>query len=605
MKSKNTIFWFLLAAALAAAIWVSNHYYQPVPAGQPPLLPGFRPDLVGSLEITPSGAREISLARTNKTWLLQSPVRYPAQTAAVDGLLAALQKLTPTLALSAGEMSRHKNAEAEYGFDNPRFRLDLSADGHAWHLLVGGKTAPGDGVYVRVVGVPGAFVTGVDWVNQLPRDAATWRDNALLDLPAVVDWLVITNGAQAIELRRDVTNHLWRMVRPLQARADNILILSALAQLRTAKATRFVTDDPKTDLAAYGLEPAALDVWLGSGTNLLAAVHAGKEDPKSAGEIYSRHEGWNAIVTTPTNALAAWRRPVSDFRDPNLLELTTPAAEIEVRNANQTFNNFTLQWHGTNWTMAGAKFAVDQDQVRSLIHGVASLRIADFVKEVVTTPQLQSWGLANPSWQVTLRSVPGDTNSVIAQIFFGAVNTNTPGEIYVKRADEDGVYAVNQSDLGLLGMPGDFFRVHPVWNFSVTNVASVTLRQNGGVRQMVRHGTNDWALAPDSQGIIANTPELEETIYRLGQLEVFQWFGRSATDDQLGITTNSLSVTLELKSGEKYSLVVGDTLYPLPSLRTRAPLAVVTLEGERWAFIVPPLLAQLMSEVLTVPPHTP
>ena len=35
------------------------------------------------------------------------------------------------------------------------------------------------------------------------------------------DRLAVTNGAKIFELRADATNDLWRMVYPLQARANN------------------------------------------------------------------------------------------------------------------------------------------------------------------------------------------------------------------------------------------------------------------------------------------------------------------------------------------------------------------------------------------------
>ncbi len=597
MNAKPTILWFLLAVALAGAIWISDHYFQSAAAGAKPLCGGLRADQVTGLEIVPAGAREISILRTNHAWLLESPIRYPAQTAAVDGLLEALEKLTPVLTLSAGELSGRKNPEEEFGFDHPQFTLDVATGEQTWHLVVGNKTAPGDGLYVRVAGATGAYVTEPTWLNFLQRDANDWRDTSLVDVPDPLDWLVITNGTQAIELRRDATNRLWRMLRPLPARANNQRIVAALQQLRTARVLRFITDDPKADLTTNGLAPATLDVWLGSGTNLLTALHAGKDVPGRAGELFARREGWPAVVATPKEPLAPWRGTVNDFRDPNLLELTAtaPVAEIEVRGE----NNFTLQQHGSNvWTVAGEKFPVDADQVRAFIRVLAGLQIADFVQDVVTPSGLQSYGLLTPSRQITLRAAVGATNHVIAQLLFGATTNN---QVYVKRGDEDFVYALAQSDsLSELSLPGDFFRARRVWSFSETNVAEVTLRQNGKTRQMLRTGTNAWSLAPGSQGLI-NPPAVEETIHRLGELTSFGWIGRKFDDAaDMGLTTNSLSVTIEFKSGEKYALAFGRE-ERIPSLNTSTALAVATLAGERWAFVFPPMLCPLVGEYLTIP----
>ena len=408
MKTKTTALWFVLAVALAASIWIVGKFFSPVAPTASRLFAGLRADQVTGIQIIPAGAHQISASRTNKMWQLDKPFTYPAQTAAIESLLGALEKLSPVAAITAAETSGHKDADVEFGFENPQFLINLTVGEQTLHLTVGKQTAPGDGVYVRVVGTAGAFVTDTSWLQFLPHDAAGWRDTTLVETADTVDWIVVTNGARAIELRRDVTNHLWRMIRPLQARADSLRIVTGLQQLRTAKVSQFVSDDPKTDLTTYGLEPAALDVWLGSGTNLLTAIHAGKDAADNPGQMFARREGWNSLLTTAKEPLAPWRGTVNDFRDPHLLELTAPVAEIEVRGENNS-TNFILQQRGPNvWTVAGEKFPADTANVQTFIQQLAGFRIADFVKDAVTGPGLQSFGLTNPSRQITLRSTVGD-----------------------------------------------------------------------------------------------------------------------------------------------------------------------------------------------------
>ena len=50
--------------------------------------------------------------------------------------------------------------------------------------------------------------------------------------------------------------------------------------------------------------------------------------------------------------MSPWRGSANDFRDPRLLELTAPVAEIEVHGQNR----YTLQWRGSNqWQIVGRK----------------------------------------------------------------------------------------------------------------------------------------------------------------------------------------------------------------------------------------------------------
>jgi Domain of unknown function (DUF4340) len=600
MKTKSTAIWFVLAVLLFAFIWFWQKHSQSAAPAADRLLPGLRGADVTDIEVIPAGALAIDADCTNGVWQLEKPFAYPAQAAAIENLINVMEKLTPATRLSAAEIGAHKDADAEYGFDNPQFSVMISTGSQQWQLRIGNTTAPGDQVFVRVAGVDGTFVTDAKWLQFLPRNATPWRDTSLVDTMNAFDCIVVTNGARVIELRRDTTNQFWRMTQPLSARADNERIIAALQQLRSAQIARFVSDDPKVDLAAYGLQPASLDLWLGSGTNFTDAIHLGKTTPENSDLVFARRDGWNSVVALTNDVFARWRGTVNDFRDPRLMELTTPVAEIDVRGA----SNFTLQQHGSNdWVLVGQTFPVDGDNVRDFIRTLGGLRVAEFVKDNNTATDLQGYGLAAPAGtnQITLLSAAGDTNSVIAQIIFGSVETN---KIYVKRADENFVYALGGEDLNRLQPFANswFFRDRRIWDFSETNVVQITLRQNGKTRTLLRSGANLWSIAAGSQGII--TPAaVEETIHRLGQLTTLDWVGIvgvNLSPAEGGFNPNNLQVEIELNTGEKFSVVFGREQ---PALNTA--LAYVTLDGQRWAFIFPPVVYQFVSTYLTIPPDAP
>jgi hypothetical protein len=143
------------------------------------------------------------------------------------------------------------------------------------------------------------------------------------------------------------------------------------------------------------------------------------------------------------------------------------------------------------------------------------------------------------------------------------------------------------------------FRNRRVWSFTETNIAQVTLRQGGKTRVMVRTGNEKWSLAA-GQGII-NPPAIEETMHRLGELTAAGWVARNiAEPEKFGLDKGNLSVTIDLKTGEKLNLDFGTEI---PQGQTA--LAAVTLEGERWAFVFPPVLYQFVATYLTIPANTP
>jgi len=597
MNSKTTGIWLILAAALFAVILGLQHFLRPAAPESPRILPELRPPDVTSVQVFPSGALEIRADRTNHVWRLVKPVVYAAQSTAIEALLDALQRLNAVTRLTAAELHHHRNADAEFGFETPRVSLVIEAGTQRWQLLLGNKTPPGDQVFLRVVGVDGAFVVDADWLKYIPLLADDWRDTALVEAARQsLDWIVVTNGAKVIELRREPTNHLWRMIRPFPARADAERITDALQHLLTARVTRFVSDDPKADYSAFGLQPANLDLWLGHDTNFLSALHIGKSPTNDASQVFVQRDGWPVIATTAREPLTPWRSPVNDFRDSYLLELTSPVAEIDVRGQNP----FVLQRQGSNaWQIVGEKLPVDAEAVQLFLKVLAGLRIAEndgFVKDVVTAPDLPIYGLETPARQITLRTVAGDTNSVLVQLSFG---TNQNNLVFVRRADEDFIYAIKAEAYRQLPEMDWEFRERRLWNFTERDVAQITIRQDKKTRQVLHNGANKWSLAPGSQGII-NPPALEETAHRLGELTVAGWVGRNVTDlEPYGLKPENLSVTVELKDGVKYTLDFGQTI------SNQTALAAVMLEGERWVFVFPPADYQFVLSYLSIPAGVP
>ena len=383
------------------------------------------------------------------------------------------------------------------------------------------------------------------------------------------------------------------MIRPLQARADTDHITDALQRLEAASVTRFITDDPKADLTAFGLQPADLDLWLGRGTNLVAAVHLGKSPANDATQVYAKREGWNTVTTASRDALAPWRGAVDDFRDTRLFELTAPVAEIEVRGG----NNFILREQGTNdWQIVGEKFPADADNVQLFIKTLAGLRVAEFVKDVVTAPDLTDYGLASPQREIILRSKAGDTNSAVAQLYFG---TNQDNKVFVRCAGEDFIYDITPQDFNRLPESAWEFRDRRIWDFKVDDVAQITIHQGGKTRQLVHNGPDKWSLAAGSQGFVEGK-YIEQTVELFRQLAAVGWVARNFTGPEYGFGTNNLQITFELKNGEKDTVDFGAEF-----AQAQTALAAVTLDGERWAFVFPPVLYQFVLSYLTIPANVP
>jgi hypothetical protein len=601
MNSKATAIWFVIAAALFASCLFLVRHFRPADTTSPQVLGHFVAANVTSIQVDPAGAPEIRAVRTNNSWQLLKPVSYPGQQRAINALLEAFQGLTPVLRIQASELHQNHVTDADYGFDTPRFSIVINEGDERQQLQIGNPTALRDQVYVRVVGVDGAYVTDASWLDLLPRTGDNWRDTSLVAATTAIDWIVLTNGTRSIELRRDPKTQLWRMLFPLVARADSAFIDQSLLKLQAAQISQFVS--PDVDNPTYGLQPPSLDLWLGSGTNFLTSLHVGKTATNDPAADYIERDSLNSVALTSKESLSPWRKQVNDFRDRQLLELTQPVTSIDV----DAVETFTLQRFGSNqWSVVGQKYPADTGTVTEFLKILAGMKVTKFVKDVVTPEIFQSYGLTTNSHQITLHSTVDGTNTVLAQIIFGNVDTNG---VYVRRADEGFVYRVSLADANQLLDHAFQFRERQIWNFTGRDVAQVTLRQNGKVRQIIHNGPGQWTLAAGSQGMIAER-YIEESIGGaqnepgLCQLSAWLWERPNVTDADAqtiyGFNTNNLQITVDLKNGEKHTVDFGSEI-----TARHTALASVMLDGQRWVFWFPPVLYQFVYYYLTIPADQP
>jgi hypothetical protein len=597
MNPRSTGIWLVLAAGLFAFIFLyERHTRKPAP-GPTRILSALEPSRVTTIQVLPNDHSEIQAVRSNAGWQLTKPLVYPAQPVSIETLLVALAQLTPVTYMPERELRNRFNADEEYGFANPQAAIVLHQGTHRTQLRIGRRTAPGDQVFLQVVGVEGVYVVDADLLKLVPRTANAWRDATFVDLKGrAIDGIAVTNGLKMFELKKDSTNKLWRMVGPTPARANNARIEEGLQKLRDLRILQFVSDSPKPDLESFKLQPPEWELGLSEGTNRLTVLQFGRPATNDASQIYARRFGQTTIVAVSSNLLASWRDPVNEFRDTHLLTLTEPVDTIEVH----AQDTFSIQRQTNNtWRVLPQNFPADSGLVKNLLSILSGMPIVQFVKDAVTEPDLPVYGLSMPSRQFILRLAPAAsaTNSAIfADLSFG---TNQENKVFVRRTDESFVYAVELEEVERLPSASCQLRERRIWNYSIGTLVSVTIRQNGKIRQIIRKGEYQWSLAPGSQGIIDPLP-IEETVKGLCQLEATEWLARGEKSQvRYGFETNRLQIALQFKDNEQATLEFGGEAIP------GFPYTAVMLDGEPWICRVPLALCRDVLLYLTIPSGNP
>jgi len=602
MSVKNTLVWCLIASGLFGFIFLYQRHVHRPSEGPGKMLPELKPDAVMSILIRPSGPGQLLIRadRTNDTWQLSQPQAYPAQAEKVKKLLAFLKQLTPAPYITGSELRTHPDADTEYGFAAPRATIVIQQGSYAPRLRVGALTNPGDQVYVQVEGDLGAYVVDSELLNYLPRSANDWRDTTLINLAGLsFDRLSVTNSAKGdtsrgglppssstFVLQRDPTNRLWRMVWPLDARANHPRIEESLQELQQLRIREFVSDDPKPDLEPFGLAPPELELGFSTGTNLLALLQFGRSPTNDFTRVYADLIGQTGVFTIDKALLLAWCAFLNDFRDPRLLNSTALVDSIELVSRDEQ-SSIQRQPDG-EWRVLPGDVPADFMATTSLLSSLTNIAIAKFVNDVVNPADLPEYGLAAPLSRFLLKSkfpgaADGSTNRLVTEVDFGT-GTNGLDKIFAKRSDENFVYAISTNDFNRLPSASWQLRDRKLCHFSNDDVTRLTLRERGKLCQMIHKGPLSWTFAPGSQGII-NDGAIEETIRGVVQVSAIVWAARGEQSRApYGFTADGCHLILELKNGDKFDLEFGGQA---PSGNV---YAAVLLESQPWILEFPWIL---------------
>src|SRR6202040_2982836 len=126
------------------------------------VLPNLKAASVTSVQVRPAVQWQIRIQRTNGLWQLTEPIRYPAQASSIQDLLTALERLTPATYIARQELKNRPQADEEYGFGGPQATIIIQQGDYFVQVLIGTRTAPGDQVFLQVVGDEGVHVVDAE-----------------------------------------------------------------------------------------------------------------------------------------------------------------------------------------------------------------------------------------------------------------------------------------------------------------------------------------------------------------------------------------------------------------------------------------------------------
>lgn len=610
MNTKATALLLAAAAALFAFIYYVERPLR-LAALVPPnqrVLPNLDPAKITSVQIqVAGGVRTIRADKTNQLWQLTQPQAYPASGALIDRFLQLLAQWDWQSSID------HPESWDQYGLVRDQFTLLLNQEDGEQRILKIGQLAPaGDQVYLNVRGSAQILVASPELLSLIPSNQFQWRDLTVLDLDRVPFLqLKVHSTNWDFVLERPTTNGLWKMTKPIEARADTPKINEWLAQLQALRVQGFPPDDargPDTSATAGPTPNLQLDLTFlrdpGETTNKVLELQVVNSPPGRTNRALARRLSPSGLIEIDSAPLVPWEGDWINFLDRHLLGFS-PGLIGSIAVSGAGLEKFTVQkTAGGSWRVNcadGDTFPADELLMKEWFFELTNIQV---VIPRSPTADKSLFGLDNPAgpllrYQLFCAPAAGQTNPLMADLLFGR-GTNQPPKIYEMGGDEKYVNSIDPQQFDLLPNACWELRDLAIWHFQTNQVVAIDIHQLGADLRYTRDTNNQW-VAPRGYLVTPVQPAIEETLYQMGQLHAIYWSG--CGDDHLerfGFDQADYRISFEINNNgriETNTIQFGKPASPLPH-----PYASIMRDGRRLIFEFPvSIYSNLVAGYLGIP----
>ena len=425
--------------------------------------------------------RVVQITKRNGRWYLEKPVQWPANPAAVSGMLTELQLLEDETAFDVSSLAQNKLSLADYGLDKPAIVVTLTPAQPVGSqrkapapvvLKIGNVTNVGNRLYVLSPDGKRIHVVARSLADILSLPVSEIRSPTVFEIPSFEArsfGVQFPPPASRVRIQRDASR--WYFVSPFVGRANSDDVKLTLTRLLGLHVGPFITDPVPSDLSPSDNPAMRVTVEGNNRSQTLLiggpiAATPGHPIPPGIQEFYAQMDDrpTRFVLQIPSDLFEKIRTAQDSLRERHLLEFD-PAqlSSITLRAPNQP--DLTLQHlEGTTGGDSGWQIVqrigdaapttqpADPVAVQELIERLTQLSATKFLNDAPSAAAEEAWGFNSPERTVVLQlanapqPVPGSPTGPSIELQIG-VGTERGPHAYARLASAQYVYEVDSEIL--------------------------------------------------------------------------------------------------------------------------------------------------------------
>lgn len=342
----------------------------------------------------------------------------------------------------------------------------------------------------------------------------------------------------------------WELVQPLNVKADSQTANQVITQIKGARFTRIVDENP-SDLSVYGLQSPSLKFQLKLKDQKEKTLILGDEVPVGS-SIYVKLDDEKKVLLSP-NIRTEINKSLYDFRDKTVLIFSTP----EVTSFEIQRQNLALRFKKEKgiWNIQGedSLFKGDSTAIRSTLDAVRNARVASFVDE--SPMDLEAFGLDSPSIKLLINQ--GEKKERLT-LLIG--DRNKESLYYAKTGEGKNVVLLKKDLAEKLSQQLSDFRDKTLLEFTKEQIAEVHLA-SADEEIWIKRGKNEdnpWEIIKPIQ-TSTDQVTLNNLFVDLKNLRVHLFIDNPVEDtNHYGIEDSGKQLTVLTGNGQSFQLNIGN-----------------------------------------------
>jgi hypothetical protein len=371
------------------------------------------------VDVTTDGKKVVLLKGAGDAWVIDQPVKAPADKSKIDSLLSDIRYLRADDFIDDAPKSL-----TAFGLDKPKTTVSVTIEEKieekkkeqptttqatqpaepkikrtTYTVLIGGASdLKGDKLYCKLGDEPWVVSVTKSSCDKLQPKLNEWRSAKVVEAK-VLDADKIDLTVTGAHLTLEKKSGIWSITSPKPGKAEQSAVKDLLSALNDLKATDWV-DQPK-DKKSYGLEKPQAEIVLSiKGQTTAERILVGG-NTESGLLTYVNDAASPSIAVVKLDAAKKLEAPTLAYCDRSVMHFAKARAEkIDVARKNVTV---VLSKQKGTWKMTQPVSGnADADAVNDLLGSLASLKATQIVGE----GELAKFGLDKPELKVTVTVKP-------------------------------------------------------------------------------------------------------------------------------------------------------------------------------------------------------